>query len=138
MRLIPERDPLPRLLAFVYAAIGGAAWWLIEHQILFDTDRYACPLLAHTGVACPTCGGTHAGLALGRLDVIGAFTENPLIALGLVGLGLWFVYAVLATAVPRLRVNLRTSRGEARVIRILALALVVGTWIYEINRHARG
>ncbi len=136
MKLIPERDPLPRLLAFVYAAIGLAAWWLIEHQIMIDVSRVPCPMLKHLGVACPTCGGTRAGLALGRLDLAGAFVENPLIALGLVLLGLWFVYALIATPIPRLRVNLRTSRAETRVIRILVLAMIAATWVYEINRHA--
>ena len=136
MKLIPEREPLPRLLAFVYAAIGFVTWWLIDHQIMIDVSRLSCPLLEHTGVACPTCGGTRAGLALGRLDVAGAFVENPLIALGLILLGLWFVYAVIASLVPKLRVNIRTTRGEARVIRLFAWILVLGTWAYEIKRHA--
>jgi hypothetical protein len=134
VRLGPERDPLPRLLAFVYAPLGLAAWWLLEHQTMLDLDHLACPLLAHTGVACPTCGGTRAGLALGRLDVAAAFVENPLIAALLIGLGIWFVYALLATLLPPLRVTIRLAGAERRLLRLLALGLVAGTWLYEIRR----
>ncbi len=135
MKLIRERDPLPRLLAFVYAPLAFVAWWLIEHQIMVEVPRLYCPLLEHTGIACPTCGGTRAGLALGQLDLAGAFVENPLIAILLLVLGIWFVYAVIATMLPLLRMNLKIGRGEGRVIRLLAMVLIVGTWIYEIKRH---
>ncbi len=136
MRIGPERDPLPRLLAFVYAPLGLAAWWLLEHQRMVDLDRLACPLLKYTGVACPTCGGTRAGLALGRLDLHAAFVENPLVALMLILLGVWFGYALLATPLPVLRVTVRLGTGERHLARLLAVGLIVGTWIYEIKRHA--
>ncbi len=135
MKLGPERDTLPRLLAFVYAPLGLAAWWLIEHQTMIDLERVACPLLKHTGIACPTCGGTRAGLALGRLDPGNALAENPLITLLLIVLGAWLVYAVLATLLPRLRTTARFTTGERRVLRLLAVCVVMGTWAYEIVRH---
>ena len=137
MKVRPERDSLPRLLAFVYAPAGLVAWWLIEHQIVIDPTRVACPLLKHTGIACPTCGGTRAGLALGRLDPVTAFAENPLISLLLIMLGVWFVYAVLATLLPRLRVTVRFSTGERHVLRMMALGIVMSSWVYEIIRHGR-
>ncbi len=135
MKLTRERDPLPRLLAFVYAPIAFVAWWLIEHQIMFGLDRVPCPLLEHAGVACPTCGGTRAGLALGRLDVVGALVENPLITIGLLVLGLWFIYAVIATTLSGLRVTVKVGKGEGRLIRLLVTALIIGTWVYEVKRH---
>ena len=136
MKLVKERDPLARLLAFVYAPLALVVWWLIDHQIMVDVTSVACPLLKHTGIACPTCGGTRAGLALGRLDPLGAWLENPLITVGLLVLGMWFAYAMVATLVKGLRFNLRVATGESRVIRLVFTALIVGTWIYEIKRHA--
>ncbi|MEI7527712.1 MAG: DUF2752 domain-containing protein [Elusimicrobiota bacterium] len=38
-----------------------------------------CPFKALTGLPCPGCGMTHAFLALGRLDLAGAYAWNPLV-----------------------------------------------------------
>lgn len=38
-----------------------------------------CPFKALTGLPCPGCGMTHAFLALGRLDLAGAWAANPLV-----------------------------------------------------------
>jgi hypothetical protein len=38
-----------------------------------------CPFNALTGLPCPGCGMTRAFLALGRLDLAGAFALNPLV-----------------------------------------------------------
>jgi hypothetical protein len=50
-----------------------------------------CPIKALIGLPCLTCGTTRAGLALSRLDLVGAISINPLAALAwliLVGGGL--------------------------------------------------
>ena len=41
----------------------------------------ACAFRSLTGIPCPTCGGTRALLALGRLDVFAALAWNPLVTL---------------------------------------------------------
>ena len=62
--------------------------------------------------------GTLAGLALGRLDVAGAFAENPLVALGLVLLGLSASFSGSETAffalTPAERETLRHGNAAAR------------------------
>jgi hypothetical protein len=136
VRWEPERDALPRLLAFVYAPLGVAAWWAARALMRDPGDRGACLLLEATGVACPTCGGTRAVLALGRGDLPAAVIENPLVAAGALLLGFWFLYAVAATARPRLRVTPRLAAVEARGLRIAAATAFAMTWIYEIIRQA--
>lgn len=136
MKFEAERDSLPRLLAFVYAPLGVAAWWAARALLRHPSERSLCVLLDTTGVACPTCGGTRAVLACGRGDLAGAFAENPLVAAGAVLLALWFLYAVAATALPRLRVAPRLSPAEARMLRVTVAAAFATTWIYEILRHS--
>ena len=39
-----------------------------------------CLIRSVTGWPCPTCGATHAAVALSRLDLAGALVANPLVA----------------------------------------------------------
>jgi hypothetical protein len=42
-----------------------------------------------TGLPCPGCGSTRAGLAILRGDLLAALAFNPLMTLALLGVGLW-------------------------------------------------
>ena len=55
-------------------ALPGAVGWL------------ACPLRTLTGIACPGCGATRAGLALLRFDLGAALHWNPFLVLALAAL----------------------------------------------------
>jgi Protein of unknown function (DUF2752) len=54
----------------------------------------ACTFREVTGVPCPSCGATRAGLALAQGDFVAAFSYNPLFVLGLGILFGWSVYRV--------------------------------------------
>ena len=135
MRIVPERDTLPRLLAFVYAPVLLCMGILLNTGAVRTAALPACALLNATGVACPTCGGTRAGLALWRLDPVEAFVQNPLVAAGLIALAAWFAAAAVMTLVPALRHTLQLETHEWRRLRRIALCVFVCTWIYEIVRH---
>jgi hypothetical protein len=134
MRLVPEHSPLPRLLVFPFGilAVGGLILAWTRPALLLGMAH--CPLRDLTGIPCPTCGGTHAALALAHGRFATAFTANPLVAVGLVLLGLWLLWGVLATLVPPLRRQMTLSAREKRTARILAVLLLGATWIWEILR----
>ena len=135
MRLVPERTSSSRILAFVYALLALGIWAGVASGRLWPASTYCCPLLAHTGVACPSCGGIRAALALGRGDLAEAFLQNPAVTTGLVVLAAWLAAAVVVTAVPRWRRSIAWSRRDGRILRLAAGSLLAGTWIYEIVRH---
>jgi len=137
MRLVAERSAYQRYLAFLYTPLAVATWWAAERGWIWPAERHHCPLLEHTGVACPTCGGVRSALALGRGELVGAFVQNPFVATMLVAMGIWFVAAAVTTAVPSLRRSVDVAPAEARVIRWAVFALLIGTWTYEIIRHLR-
>lgn len=134
MRLLPEENPLPRLLAFVYLATAALAagafyfWGPLLERAAF------CPWRRLIGLACPTCGGTHMALALVRLDLAAAIRFNPLLTIAAGAAALWIVYAVVATCQPRWRRQLVLSRSLRNGLRLLVLILVAGGWIYQILR----
>lgn len=137
MRIVPERNASTRYLPYIYTLLGLAAWWAVKRGLLWPAATYRCPLLVHTGVACPTCGGVRAALAFGSGDLVLAFQQNPLVALALTVLAVWLLAALVMTAVPRWRRTLTVSPAEGRMLRVAALLLLAGSWIYEIVRHWR-
>lgn len=71
--LRPGYNALARLTA-VASGLLALAWLPRPHTI--------CPLLMLTGIPCPFCGGTHAGIDLGRGDPAAAFRASPLAVCG--------------------------------------------------------
>lgn len=135
MRLVPERDALPRLLAFVYVPMIAAAWFAVQRGWLWPPGSRTCVLLETTGVACPTCGGVRAVRALGDGRWGDALREHPLVVAALVAAALWFAYALAATAAPRWRRSLEVTPAEARRLRLGALLALLAVWIYQVLRH---
>ena len=76
-RLRPGYNALARLTA-VAAGLLALAWLPMPHTV--------CPLRALTGIPCPFCGGTHAGIDLGRGDPAAALRASPLAVCGAVAL----------------------------------------------------
>lgn len=82
-----------------------------------------CPLLTLTGVPCPTCGTTHAALALSRGDLAAAFVANPLAASAL----LLLLPATAASLAWRRRAAPPAAR---RILAWVASAALLLNWGY--------
>jgi Protein of unknown function (DUF2752) len=100
----------------------------------FHLDGLGIPLCmfkASTGLPCVTCGGTRALVALGHLDVAGAFAMNPLVALALVTLVPWgLVDAVLALKGRALVLEIGPAVGHA--LRWSIVPVLLANWAYLI------
>jgi len=135
VRLVPERDPLPRLLAFVYAPMTAGLWWVVQRGWLWPPGSRSCVLLETTGVACPTCGGVRAVRALGGGHVGESLRQHPLVVPALALAAAWLLYAAAATVLPRWRRSLALGPREARALRLAAGLAFVSVWAYQILRH---
>ena len=86
-----------------------------------------CPLLNLTGLPCPTCGTTHAALALSHGQLTAAFAANPLAAAALL---LLLPAAVVSLFLPPATTPPRTRR----VLAWCGAALVLLNWGYLLSR----
>lgn len=85
-----------------------------------------CLLRGLTGVPCPFCGGTTAGVELGHGHLGGALAASPLALLGAVAL-------VAVGPAQRARLAGRVPRRT----RLTALALVLlASWVWQLQRAA--
>ncbi len=90
----------------------------------------ACPFRSLTGVPCPTCGTTHAAIAMLHGRIGAALAANPLAAAA----GLAFLAGGL---IAPLWVALRLPVPEIpaplpRWVRALILAALAASWMYVI------
>src|SRR5215475_1136139 len=89
--LSPGHNALARLTALAFSLLV-LAWLPMPHTV--------CPLRMLTGLPCPFCGGTHAGIDLGRGHPVAALRASPLAVCG----------AVAVITLPMLR---KTAPGGA-------------------------
>lgn len=91
-----------------------------------------CPFRSVTGLPCPTCGATHAVVALSRLNWGGALAANPLVTIGACALILGGLAAGTAALLGRpLR---EPSWGP--VSRWSAILLVLLNWVWVLAHWA--
>jgi len=89
-----------------------------------------CPLKAHLGIPCATCGGTRCALALVNGHLREAFHWHPVLAL----LGLISPLALLWDLRRAWRRDAYPPLPESRLARGAAALLLVGTWILQVAR----
>ncbi len=133
MHLFPEGSSLTRLLVFPFGLMALLGLALVRFQPDLVLRLAHCPLRDMTGVPCPTCGGTHAAVALAEGRWADALAANPLVAVSLVVFGLWLLAGVIATMVPALRLDLVLTDREKKTARILAVVLLVASWLFQLR-----
>lgn len=124
----PNREE--RQLAWLWGVVTVCSLLLRPFWLALAPFVPACPFRAITGLPCPTCGTTHAALALLDGRIGDAFVANPLAAMA----GIGFVagglvapaWAALTWPVPEVPTPLPTWA------RATIVAVLLAGWAYLI------
>ena len=117
-----------RLVLGFWAA--GLLYGFLRYQAAIPV--WGCPFKDLTALPCPTCGGTRALAALGRLDLREALLCNPLVT------AVWLTTPVMAVLWERKPKLLATVLERVGLIPALLTAVltVLINWIFLISlRH---
>ena len=110
------------------AAALAAAWFAI------GLPRPVCYFRELTGIPCLTCGSTRLVESVLRGDLLAALTWNPLIFLGLLGVGVWVVVSTTRWLLGRPPLRVALEPNEKLALRAIAAAAIVAGWAYLIWR----
>ena len=113
------------LFASVTFGVGCLAW------LTLGLPWPRCLVRHSVGIPCPTCGATRSALALAHGNIGVALHTNPLMCLVYLAVLVFDLYAatVLVCRTKRLRLE-RIPVQVQRVLRVIAVSLVIGNWIY--------
>ena len=116
-----------RIVLGLWAA--GLIYGFLRYQAAIPS--WGCPFKDLTGIPCPTCGGTRALAALGRLDLQEAILCNPMVTLVWLTLpGLAIVLQARPNALPQLIAKL----GLFPVLTTLILTILFN-WLLLISMN---
>src|SRR2546423_11112246 len=86
-----------------------------------------------TGHPCATCGATRAAIAFFHGEFRAAWKWNPLASALYCALTIFNFYALAIVITRRPRLRLVVAPLEKKLVRAIAIALVLGNWIYLVT-----
>ncbi|MEZ4387537.1 MAG: DUF2752 domain-containing protein [Candidatus Krumholzibacteriia bacterium] len=135
MKLVRQDAPLARWLLLAGAASLATSLVLIRQRPAWPSDLLGpCPLLALSGVRCPTCGATRALGDLAHGHWLAAVQQNPLVVIAASSLCTLGLVAAAMTAVRRWRRSLGLTDADRRRGWWLAAILVAANWLWVALR----
>ncbi len=106
---------------------AGLIYGFLRYQAAIP--GWGCPFKDLTGIPCPTCGGTRALAALGRLDLREAILCNPMVTL------IWLALpglVILLQAKPHALPHLIAKLGLFSVLTTVILTIFIN-WLLLIS-----
>ncbi|HKD10635.1 MAG TPA: DUF2752 domain-containing protein [Thermoanaerobaculia bacterium] len=121
------RDRAGRALGFYWGAVAAALLLLMPLAPEAADAAPPCLFRSLTGFPCPTCGATHAVVALSQLHLASALGDNPLVAAGAIAFLLGGLAAGMAALAGR---PLREPTSFSLRFRLAAAGAVLGNWAW--------
>jgi hypothetical protein len=119
-------------LPLVYLLVAGAGVFFVYILYLFNRlPHLPCVFRSVTGCPCPTCGSSRMVSSLINLDILSAFSWNPLLFLGGVVFIAWGGYGVYMLFSGR-KIQVILTKKEGLFLRLGLIILFILNWIYLV------
>ena len=135
MRLVPappheDRFPYPVIFGVIALLAAVAAW--LRVSLTLDWIPSLCLFRRMTGIPCPACHATRALFALITGNVGAALASNPLVTLLAMGSALAALASLARRMAGRRPLALEFGPRESVALRVAAVILIAGNWIYLV------
>ena len=114
---------------FAILGFAGLLLSLFVPQILNTIP--ACFFRQWSGIPCPSCGATRAGILASHLHLWEAFTTNPLFFFIYIILFLWSANSIAGWWLKK-NIRITLSKKERKIITISAWISIPLNWIYLV------
>lgn len=119
-----------RQLAVLWAVLAAAVVALKPLWLKLAPALPVCAFRSITGIPCPTCGTTHAAVALLHGRILEGFSDNPLAALAMLA---FLAGGVLAPVWAAMQWKLPVLPSPLPLrVRVLAVLVVLAGWAWVI------
>jgi hypothetical protein len=121
------------LVGLAYMSIGVIGW--VCARFFPHVDRLIPPCMFRhiTGLPCPACGATHAGIFLSHFQISKAFFANPFFFLLYLALAAWGLNSLLGL-VTGYNIGFALSENEKESLYRGFLVLMVLNWLFMMGR----
>jgi hypothetical protein len=116
------------LILLILGMLGMAISLFFPGQV---SRMPGCLFRAWTGVPCPSCGATHAGMQLSHAHLFRALRINPFFSLLYIGMALSALNAISGLIFGK-NIAIARSERESRLLRNLLVLSVPLNWLYLV------
>jgi hypothetical protein len=122
-----------RQVGLIYAILGLTLILIARYAVNLLSWMPPCPFRTLTGIPCPICGATRAGICLAQFQWSRAFFENPLFFLLYMTLIVWGLFSL--TCLPAHKtLSMTLNKREKKLAYKLLISMLLLNWAYLIMR----
>ena len=120
-------------IGLIYTGIGILGFVIAHFSNAFIAFIPPCLFRRYTGLPCPSCGATRAGIELSFCRLGDALAENPLFFLLYCALILWGMNTMLGVVLGK-NVQIILATREKKLVQKLLVSAIIINWLYLVGK----
>jgi hypothetical protein len=119
-----------------YATIGFIGFILSKFDSFILQILPRCTFQQITGLPCPSCGATRAGIFLGNFELLNSILENPLYFILYIALFLYGTNSFIGAVFGK-NIHIQFQKLSRKIIYFIIITAIGANWLYLIVQSIR-